>query len=174
MQKSEAKQLVLSPVTGIVVTFCLAAALFITGSVNSPAWQRFSEKLFPLPEYFSPAVIHYLAEHPPSGRMFNDYALGGYLISALDPPRKVFIDGRADMYGEEIFTDYGKIAKADKEADALLAQYGVDWIIFPWDRPIVRYLMAGGDWAEVYRDSEIAILVRNPSSRKSVQGHAGG
>lgn len=159
-KKDDAKQLALSPFTGPVVTFSLAVALFITGSVNPPAWQRLSEKIFPLPESFSPAAVRYLAEHPPSGRMFNEYSLGGYLIYALDPPRQVFIDGRADMYGEKIFTDYGKIARADKEADALLAQYGVDWIIFPWDRPLLRYLKAGGDWAEVYLDSKVAILVR--------------
>ena len=38
--------------------------------------------------------------------MFNEYALGGYLLYALNPPPKVFIDGRADMYGEQILSDY--------------------------------------------------------------------
>ncbi|MDP2106686.1 MAG: hypothetical protein Q8J76_11885, partial [Desulfobulbaceae bacterium] len=132
----------------------------IMGNVNPPAWQRAAEKLFPLPEKFSPGALHYLAEHPPQGRMFNDYSLGGYLIYALDPPQKVFIDGRADMYGEEIFADYGKISKVEKETDALLAQYRVDWIIYPWDHPLVRYLMAGRDWSEAYRDSLVVILLR--------------
>jgi len=159
-KKAEVKQLALSPFTGPVATLFFAVALFIIGSANPPAWQRVSEKLFTLPENFSPAAIRYLAEHPPSGKMFNEYSLGGYLLYALDPPPKVFIDGRADMYGEKIFADYGKIARMDKEADALLAQYGVDWIIFPWDRPLVRYLLAGGRWAEAYRDSKVAILVR--------------
>ena len=159
-RKSEAEQLALSPLSGPVITVALAAVLLTIGSVNPPAWQRFSEKSFPLPESFSPSAIHYLAEHPPPGRMFNEYTLGGYLIYALDPPQKVFIDGRADMYGEKVFTDYWKITKVDKETDALLAQYGVEWIIFPWARPLVRYLRAGGDWSEVYRDTQLAILVR--------------
>lgn len=169
-RKPEAEQLALSPFTGPVITFALAAVLLVTGSVNPPAWQQVSEKIFPLPESFSPAAIHYLTEHPPQGKMFNEYALGGYLIYALNPPQKVFIDGRADMYGEKIFTDYGKIAEVDKEADALLTQYGVDWLIFPWDRPLVRYLSAGGDWSEVYRDSQVAILVRKAPAVRARKG----
>lgn len=167
VRKSEAPQVALSPVSGPLLTFFLAAALLVTGSVNPPAWQRVAERLFPLPEQFSPGAIRYLAEHPPQGRMYNEYSLGGYLIYALDPPQKVFIDGRADMYGEKIFTDYGKISKVEKEADALLARYRVDWVIFPWDRPLVRYLMAGGDWSEVYRDKQVAILVRKEKPGES-------
>ncbi|MFH7325997.1 hypothetical protein [Desulfurivibrio sp. C05AmB] len=65
------------------------------------------------------------------------------------------------MYGKEIFTDYGKITKVTQETDALLAQIDINWIIFPWDRPLVRYLNAGGGWTEIYRDDQLAILVRN-------------
>lgn len=174
-KKSRAAELTLSPVSGPVATFCLAALLFATAGSLQPALRdSLAEQFFPLPEHFSATALDYLAESRPQGRMFNEYSLGGYLIYSLEPAEKVFIDGRADMYGEKIFTDYGKIAKAEAEADELLAQYGVDWIIFPWDRPLIRYLKAGGDWREVYRDSQVSILVRESSGHRSRTGSENG
>jgi hypothetical protein len=160
-RQSTAKQLTLSPASGPILALVLAAALFSFAGFNQPTWHRVTANFVTLPETFSPAAIDFLAESPPSGKMFNDYSLGGYLIYALNPPQPVFIDGRADMYGEEIFTDYGKITKVTEDTDALLQQYDIDWIIFPWDRPLIRYLNAGGGWAEIYRDDQLAILVRN-------------
>jgi len=173
-RKSSGPHLSLSPYSGPMAAFLLAAALLVAGSLNPQASQRLGQVFFPLPETFTPAVVEYLAENRPRGKMFNEYSLGGYLIYALEPPQPVFIDGRADMYGEEIFGDYGKIRKVDAETDALLDKYGIDWIIFPWDRPLVRYLKAGGQWHEVYRDSALAILVRNVSGRTSRPGHGDG
>jgi hypothetical protein len=92
--------------------------------------------------------------------MFNKYSWGGYLIYAMDPPQKVFIDGRADMYGEEIFGDYQKIASLDKEAQELLDRYQIDWILFPTDSALVRFLKATQDWQETYSDGAASILVR--------------
>ena len=52
--------------------------------------------------------------------MYNEYALGGYLLYALTPPPKVFIDGRADMYGEQIFSDYNTIKSSGSKREELL------------------------------------------------------
>jgi hypothetical protein len=52
---------------------------------------------------FPARAVAFLHTHPPSGPMFNYYDWGGFLIWKLYPPLRVFIDGRADVYGEKIF-----------------------------------------------------------------------
>ena len=45
------------------------------------------------------------SQNYPDARMLNDYDWGGYLINELYP-RKVFIDGRSDFYGDELMRDF--------------------------------------------------------------------
>jgi hypothetical protein len=135
-------------------------------AANGPAFPD-SRKLFqaviPVSEETHPVhAVAFLQANPLPGNMFNKYSWGGYLIFALDPPQKVFIDGRADMYGEEIFGDYQKIVGIKKEVDELLEKYAVNFVLFDTDAPLVRYLTATKRWREIYRDEEASILLRTP------------
>jgi hypothetical protein len=160
-------QLSLSPLTGPFATFLLAAALGLASYANGPLWQRLSPVMFPLSEKFPAQAVQYLASHPLPGKMLNEYFIGGYLLYALTPAQKVFIDGRADMYGEKIFGDYLKIVQLDEATDQLLSEYEIGWLIFPVKEPLLLYLKAGGGWTEVYQDRQVAILQRNYSARNS-------
>lgn len=46
---------------------------------------------------FPKALVNYMQSSGKSGRIFNDYATGGYLIYKLSPNSKVFIDGRTGI-----------------------------------------------------------------------------
>lgn len=50
------------------------------------------------------------------GKMFNVYSFGGYLIHRLYPERRVFIDGRADLYGDAFMDEYLEIEVAGRES----------------------------------------------------------
>jgi len=82
------------------------------------------------------------------------------MIYALSPKQPVFIDGRADMYGEEIFTDYKKIVQVDKEIDNLLNRYEIQFIFYPLNSSLIRYLKVQGNWREIYSDDLASILIR--------------
>src|SRR5437660_1119977 len=74
----------------------------------------------------------FLREHRITGAMFNTYEYGGYLIWALWPQQRVFIDGRA--LSESVFADYGRILhyadnSTGKSARELLDQYGIEVIL---------------------------------------------
>jgi hypothetical protein len=157
LKEREAEQLRLSKTSGPLTTV-IVCVLLIFVSACRPHNANINH-LFNLPEKFSPKAVQWLNEHPLKGNMFNEYALGGYLIFALEPSQKVFIDGRADMYGEEIFKDYLKISSVDKEVDTLLKKYEIQWVIFPADSVLIRYLKAGGNWDEVYTDEQVSIVV---------------
>jgi hypothetical protein len=72
----------------------------------------------------------------------------------------VFIDGFADKYGETIYRDYYRIARFEKDAEELLANYRIDWLLFPGEAPLVRYLLLTGRWEEAYRDNQASVLTR--------------
>lgn len=154
------KQLALSATSGPIATLVTCAVLLWIPMMNFSSWRTVSGEMFPLPDAYSKSAIQFIEKNRPKGKMFNEYSWGDYLIFALNPPRKVFIDGRADMYGEKIFGDYKAIAGLDAKTNELLEKYKVDWVVFPPDKPLTLYLKAEGNWKEVYRDDQVSILVR--------------
>lgn len=66
-------------------------------------------------------TVRYLQQHANTGRMFNYSDWGGYLIFKLAPTRRVFIDGRLDIYGyADVLSDYLYIISGEPNALFLL------------------------------------------------------
>jgi hypothetical protein len=156
---SRGPQLTVSRWSGPVMTVMLFLVLLLASCYQPSAWQQFAGKHFNSPQAFSPQLVEFLKKGYPGERVLNEYSLGGLLLFSLDSPPKVFIDGRADMYGEEIFGDYVKIARLEPEFERLLEKYRVDWILFPESHPLIRYLVQTPRWQQVYTDGQVAILV---------------
>ena len=142
--------------TLMVVSFVL---LFTICAVNPIWWKAFAAKNFALPDSDARSAIDYLQTHGyPGEHLLNEYTLGGFLLFSLDPPPKVFIDGRADMYGEKVFSDYKKLTNLDQDIDQILAEYKIDWILYPRDSLLVRYMENKPGWTNLYSDDLVAIL----------------
>jgi hypothetical protein len=123
---------------------------------------------------FPVAAADFLLQHRISGRMFNSYANGGYLMWRLWPQERDFIDGRA--LNESVYQDYVRIMlnfgdRSGKSADQLLDEYGIDLIVtegFGYYNGATHLLVAAlsdpsqKKWKLVYRDDEAVIFVRNP------------
>jgi len=106
-------------------------------------------------------AVEYLRQHPQPTRMFNEYGYGGYLIWQLGPERKVFIDGRADLYEYSgVLTDYLRIANLDRDALSLLNKYSVQSCLVDRASPLATLLSVSPGWKQVYSDSLSAIFVR--------------
>ena len=123
-------------------------------------------KLFPSRQELRDVVSHafpqgaaeYIREHPSVGRTFNEEFWGGYLISRLEPERKVFIDGRADLYeAAGVLTDYLNIAAPSENALFLLRKYRVNSCLIRPDSPLAVYLAHTPGWDRVYSD-QISVL----------------
>lgn len=73
------------------------AAYYISSTMNSGLWG------FGLRDYWFPEkAAQFLDKAGVNGNMYNTYELGGYLLWRTYPGRKVYIDGRADIYTEVI------------------------------------------------------------------------
>lgn len=96
-----------------------------------------------------------------SGRMFHTYHYGGYLLYRLYPEQSVFIDGRADMYGDEFIKEYQSIYAGYHDWDASFDKYDIDYVICGRDAPIRQLLLARGDFSLVYDDVTNSVLLKN-------------
>jgi hypothetical protein len=157
-------ELSLSPATGPLATVVLGSLLISLGSLHWEPWERLNRAIIPNPKKFSSGLVEFLQNRLPEGNLFNNDEWGDYLIYAMDPPPKLFLDGRLDMYGEQILEDYSKIVNIDEEADALLDSYEIEWVLFP-PGSFTRYLKARPYWKELYVNDQVSVLVRTMSAR---------
>ena len=74
---------------------------------------------------FPVKAVEYLRRHSVAGPMWNDPGWGGYLLWALGPDHKVFIDGRLDFYEHAgVLSDFIHIVKL--EPDVAFVQVWID------------------------------------------------
>ena len=72
-----------------------------------------------------------------------------------------FIDGRADMYGDDYFKNFMKMTDGDWAAfNAGVRKYGFRWTILQDKSRLVEKLDASPDWRRVYSDNVGVIHVR--------------
>jgi hypothetical protein len=108
------------------------------------------------------AAVEYLKDLPEQGRMFNAYNWGSYLVWAV-PSRPVFVDGRTDLYGDEILDEYIRVIYAQEGWRDILRKWDIRLVFVEPTESIVPVLLADG-WTEGYRDSQAIILLR-PETR---------
>jgi hypothetical protein len=69
-------------------------------------------------------AVDFLKENHPEGRLFNSYNWGGYLLWAL-PEYPVFVDGRTDLYNDEIIGQWSQVVRAEEGWQEVLARWDV-------------------------------------------------
>jgi hypothetical protein len=117
-------------------------------------------------EFIPVKAAEFIVKQGITGRMFNTYGFGGYLIYRLNPTHKVFIDGRADMYGDAFFKEYLQITRLQPGWKNTFDQYKIDYVIMERSEPLCQFLQANNEFKLIYDDQYNSVLVRNslPSS----------
>jgi len=119
--------------------------------------------------YFDPgkkpvAAAEFLRKENIKGNMYNNYEFGDYFIYSLYPQYKVFIDGRADMYGSEIFEDYMKVTLMESEWEDILKKYGITYIVYNADSLLSKCLVEKKEWHLIYADKVANIFVKEDAA----------
>jgi hypothetical protein len=112
---------------------------------------------------FPTAAVAYLEQHPPEGPIFNYYSWGGYLIFKLYPRVPVFLDGRADVYGE-VLTQYVDTYYLQKNWQQSLSDWKVTTVIVVPGCPLASALGEMPEWSLKYRDSVAAVFSKSLGS----------
>ncbi|HEX3000512.1 MAG TPA: hypothetical protein VHR86_09790 [Armatimonadota bacterium] len=111
---------------------------------------------------FPSGAAVYLRYHP-AKRMYNSYCWGGYLIWELYPAGRVFIDGRADAYPEQIFRDYLAVERLQPGWQSILQRYGIDTVVYTRGSALCAALRVEPGWKLVYADAVAEIYRRAPA-----------
>jgi hypothetical protein len=113
---------------------------------------------------FPARAVAFLNAHTTRGRIFNHYDWGGYLIWKLRPSTPVFIDGRADLYGEQLFHDFADTYQLKDGWQQILQQWHIETVLVPSDSVLATGLRANHAWNITYHDSQATIFT---SSQKA-------
>ena len=108
-------------------------------------------------------AVSFIKDNHISGRMYNAYFFGGYLIYALYPDEnyRVFIDGRAEFYGKSIFSSFVKVDALYPDWESTLESYGVTWVIHQAGSAVSSILLEDPDWKLVYSDLVANIYLKD-------------
>lgn len=108
------------------------------------------------------SAIEWMRKNQPQGNLFNSYNWGGYILWTL-PEYPVFIDGRADLYGNEVISLWQNVVNADENAFEILEKWHINVIFIEPDWGIVKVLEENPDWEKTYQDEQSIIFIRvNP------------
>ncbi len=110
---------------------------------------------------FPENAVTWLENNHPEGRIFNTYGWGGYLIWKLYPEYPVYIDGRADVYGDAFLFEYNSIYHSDPGWEGKLASYNVQIVIIEPGSPLANSLRESSSWENSFEDSVSVVFTRN-------------
>jgi hypothetical protein len=113
-------------------------------------------------EAFPEAAVAFIAQHHPAAPVFNSYNWGGYLIWKLYPQYRVFIDGRADVYGDPLMRDFAHAYYLTQDWQDSLEKWQIQTVIVPPDAPLAVALGLKEGWRPIYQDRQAVILERSP------------
>ncbi len=88
---------------------------------------------------------------------FNYDNWGGYISYQLGIP--VFIDDRADFYGEPFYLEYASVSKGLPGWSDILKKYGIHWILMPNDSLLVGTLSDSPDWKLADKDDAASLYI---------------
>ncbi len=134
----------------LLLIMVLLAAVWITGKIQTN--EQAIAARFPV------AAVDYLEQNNlDQAHGYNSYNWGGYLIWRGIP---VFVDGRADVYGDDFLFDYRRTFDLRDRWQLSLDEYNVDFVLIEQASPLANLLEASGDWQQAYRDEVASIYLR--------------
>lgn len=111
---------------------------------------------------FPAAAVSFVAVQRPPGPIFNHYNWGGYFIWRLYPEYKVYIDGRADLYGDAFMDELASAYYLRGGSwRGLFEKWDIRTVVLPPDAPLVTALSALPDWKAIYSDDQAVILTKS-------------
>jgi hypothetical protein len=139
--------------------------------VAVPIWSARARSLEP-PESVAPVrALEAVQQAGIKGPVLNSYGSGGYLVFKGIP---VFIDGRADMYGDSFLKKYVEALelRAPDGLEKLLAKYDIAWTLLEPGSSAVALLDRLPHWRRLYTDKTAVVHVKTGPHAAAVQVEA--
>jgi hypothetical protein len=117
-------------------------------------------------EHFPVGAVEFLQSHPPRGRIFNHYDWGGYLIWSVYPSTRVFIDGRADLYGDHLLHQFAETYQFKDDWRRTLTLWNIQTVLIPVNSALATGLRHAPGWTISYEDALAIVLTANRGSEE--------
>lgn len=111
-------------------------------------------------ENFPVAAVDFMRANPLPQPIYNEYAWGGYLIWKLYPDYRVYIDGRADVYGDAFLEEFLKTHDGIANWRAPLDRHAVRTVMIDPNAPLASLLKQDAAWSKVFEDQQAIIFVK--------------
>lgn len=112
---------------------------------------------------FPAAAAAFLQTNPPALPLFNSYDWGGYLIWKLYPSIRVFIDGRADIYGDQFMRSFADTYGFRDDWQQTFDRWHIQTVLVPADSTLAMGLQHAPGWTVAFEDRQTVIFTRCPS-----------
>jgi hypothetical protein len=144
----------------IIGLLSLVAIVKVCLVTNPVLVDYFERQTFPV------AAVSWVDANRPPGNLFNAYNWGGYLLWKL-PGYPVFVDGRTDLYNDQLLGEYLRIVAGGTDALSLLDAHSVNLVLVEAGSALGRLLEASPDWQRPFRDDLAAVFVRTSPVTRS-------
>lgn len=141
----------------LLILIALAAAIKVAVPLL-PATQIKAER-----DILPVTAVDWIAQHQPTGKMFNSYNWGGYVLWRLWPTYPVYADGRTDVYDDAFLREYLSITLGQPGFEDKLNQRGIGFVLIEADSVLANWLAHDSSWREAYRDKMAVVFVRGGS-----------
>jgi hypothetical protein len=118
---------------------------------NQPAYEA---------KNYPQAAVNFLLEKQLPGPIYNNYGWGGYLIRRLYPNYRVYIDGRADVYGDSFTVEAVRTYDGHPGWRKPLERLGIRTAIISPNAALSSLLQEDENWTKVYEDKQAVIFTR--------------
>jgi hypothetical protein len=154
---------------GFRLAFRGAVLLLMAGFALS-RWQNLARNQVQTEaDLFPSRAVEFLRSHPMPTRLFAYYDWGGYAIWKLYPEYRVFVDGRADLYGDDLLHQFQKAVQLRAGWEQVLDTWGVQVVLVPQSCALAQALLQDEAWQVEYRDSRTVLLFR---TRRAIENTA--
>lgn len=138
----------------ILLILCGVSVIRISLSISGDAIQKEIDRQMPVD------AVDYLERNPDLGRIFNSYNWGSYLLWRL-PSYPVFVDGRTDLFDDEILDQYLIAVQGQPGWQEVLEQWDIQVVLIEPTVPLSQLLILDG-WHMRYQDSQ-AVIMQKPA-----------
>jgi hypothetical protein len=129
----------------------VTAALILVSIIYLTTYAFPFERGIGVASYFPQQISNFTKTRNLKGNLINSYAFGGYLIWSLYPERKIFIDGRNEVY-LPLLQKVVKSRTDNRQWNQLLNEYQIDYALLNYvdDLERVTYMSPNGESFVVY------------------------
>jgi hypothetical protein len=119
---------------------------------NQPAYEA---------QNYPRAAVNFLESEKLPGPIYNKYGWGGYLIRRLHGAYPVYIDGRADVYGDQFMYEAFNTHDGGNGWTESLDRFSIRTVLIAPDVPLASLLRNNEHWHKVYEDEQAVIFTRS-------------